>query len=76
MERDEVLANSETLEVLSSALHLALECDLSELAWPGNSRQTLEGTFASLDRLMNVATSTKAKREKLVAKLYSESDTV
>lgn len=49
--------DAETLDYdeTQSALHEALEADLSSLGWPGNSKGLLDATFQSLDVLISLA---------------------
>lgn len=54
MERDSVLAETEEIEVLSSALYAALEADLSCARWPRNSRTVLQSAFEEIDWLIGL----------------------
>jgi hypothetical protein len=53
--RADELATDESYDVLISALHQALETDLSGLGWPHGSKVTLEATFEKLETLAKIA---------------------
>lgn len=50
-ERAQDLAQNEDIEVLHSALYSALEADLSERGWPGDSKLILQVGFEAIEDL-------------------------